>query len=413
MDTTANDGGEPLKSGPAVEDQQTAISNAQSQIDVLTDLTRRLQVLRQFPGSLLRSEHASGENQQVFQGPLSSTLKGNFSKYVEDLRGLHVAVVEEKVQEVLRVAAESERRDGAGIKDNTREKETQKRKCVFLHSYLSLPQRARNLLCCMRESSIVEHASLFRRSPTPESPRPYLAFQHKASSPFPPLAPDELPLSLRDLPAYVREFNATHTKMLLHIYMGSGRESRNVTVPVVLRFLIPDVLRAFITLGHEEGSNGAVSETPALMVESLTVFGSREKASAFFFVLKRGHSCHVVFTELQKPPHSQSEFTVFQKLSQWVVRMLQSSPRVPVQSFMVSTKNHRDLDHCPADPLRWGRLNRACWSLTRACFWRSARSANVFCPLRGTCPQSLVSGETMRLGNRDMPLVCKTRHACL
>jgi hypothetical protein len=70
---------------------------------------------------------------------------------------------------------------------------------------------------------------------------------------------------------------------------------------------------------------------------------------------------------IQKPPHSQSEFTVFQKLSQWVVRMLQSSPRVPVQIFMVSTQNHRDLDHpqllkCPPDPLSMGTSkNRACW----------------------------------------------------
>lgn len=278
MDTTAEDGGEPLKSGSAVEDRQ-------SQIDVLTDLSRRLQAVRQFPGGLLRSEHTSGEN-QVLQGPLSSTLKGSFSKYVEDLRTLHVAVVEENVQEVLRVAAESERRDITGIKD-TREKETHKRQCVFLHFYLSfvtaLSQRTFTLLCRTRESSVLNIPSfhVFRRSPTPESPRPYLAFQHKVSSPFPPLAADELPLTLRGLPEYVREFNATHTKMLLHIYVASGRESRNVTVPVVLRFLIPDVLRAFITLGHEEGPNGAVSETPALMVESLTVFGSREKASAF------------------------------------------------------------------------------------------------------------------------------------
>ncbi|KAH8995725.1 hypothetical protein EDB92DRAFT_159622 [Lactarius akahatsu] len=292
MDTTAEGGGESLKSGSAVEDRQSAISNVQSQIDVLTDLSRRLQAVRQFPSGLLRSEHTSGEN-QVLQVPLSSTLKGSFSKYVEDLRSLHVAVVEEKVQEVLRTAAESERRDSNGIKD-TREKEaTQKR----------------------------------QRSPTPESPRPYLAFQHKVSSPFPPLAADEIPLTLRELPAYVQEFNATHTKMLLHIYLASGRESRNITVPVVLRFLIPDVLRAFITLGHEERTNGAVSETPALMVESLTVFGSREN----------------------KPPHSQSEFTVFQKLSQWVVRMLQSSPCVPVQSFMGMLVAYESLflEKCP------------------------------------------------------------------
>jgi hypothetical protein len=74
--------------------------------------------------------------------------------------------------------------------------------------------------------------------------------------------------------------------MLLHIYLAPGHESRNVAVPAVLRFLIPNVLRAFITLGHEEGFDHAVSETsetpetPVLMVESLTVFGSREKASA-------------------------------------------------------------------------------------------------------------------------------------
>lgn len=129
---------------------------------------------------------------------------------------------------------------------------------------------------------------MFRRSPTPESPRPYLTLENKVSSPFPPLTADESPLALKDLPPYVREFNATNTKMMLHIYMASGRESRNVTVPVVLRFLIPDVLRAFITLGHEEGSNGAVSESSALIVESLTVFGSREKACTS---LNTGCSC--------------------------------------------------------------------------------------------------------------------------
>jgi hypothetical protein len=94
------------------------------------------------------------------------------------------------------------------------------------------------------------------------------------------------------------------------------------------------VLRAFITLGHEEGIDEAVPEIPALVVESFTVFGSREKASS-------SPDKAIVHIRLpvhrwQKPPHSQSEFIVFQKLSQWVVRVLQSSPRVPVQSFMVS-----------------------------------------------------------------------------
>jgi hypothetical protein len=92
-----------------------------------------------------------------------------------------------------------------------------------------------------------------------------------------------LPLTLKDLPSYIGEFNSTHAKkVLLHIYLAPGHESRDIAVPVVLRFLIPNVLRAFIILGHEEGIDHVVSETPALMVESLTVFGSREKASASY-----------------------------------------------------------------------------------------------------------------------------------
>ena len=144
-----------------------------------------------------------------------------------------------------------------------------------------------------------------------------------------------LPLTLKDLPTYIREFNSTHAKkVLLHVYLAPGHESRGITVPVILRFLIPNVLRAFITLGHEEGIEGVVPEMPALVVESFTVFGSREKAGSShkrFFV-----HIHLPVHRWQKPPHSQSEFIVFQKLSQWVVRVLQSSPRVPVQSFMVS-----------------------------------------------------------------------------
>ncbi|KAI0305421.1 hypothetical protein B0F90DRAFT_1625077 [Multifurca ochricompacta] len=292
MATTADNGVQSLNSGSAIEDRQSLVSSVQSQIDVLTDLSKRLQTLRQFPGGLLRSEHASGAN-QVLQVPPSSTLKGTFSKSIEDLRTLHVAAMEERVQEALRAAVESERRDGTEIED-PQGQESQER----------------------------------RRSPSPESPKPFLVFQHKVASPFPPLV-GTLPLTLQDLPTYIREFNATHAKkMLLHIYLASGHESRKVSVPVVLRFLIPDVLRMFITLGHEEGVDGTASETSALMVESLTVFGSREKASAS----RNRAPLHSPY--FQKPPHSQSEFIVFQKLSQWIVRALQSSPRVHVQGFM-------------------------------------------------------------------------------
>ncbi len=147
METTVENGGESRKLGSTVEDRRLAMSDVQSQLDVLTDLSKRLQALRQFPGGILRSEYASGEN-QVLQGPLSLTIKGSFSKYVEDLRTLHVAAVEEKVQEALRAATESERKDSAGIKDTicTREKETQKRQCVFFHFYFHYMSRTCSLV---------------------------------------------------------------------------------------------------------------------------------------------------------------------------------------------------------------------------------------------------------------------------
>jgi len=108
-----------------------------------------------------------------------------------------------------------------------------------------------------------------------------LPLQQKVAVPFPPLPTGTLPLTLKDLPTYIREFNSSHAKkVLLHVYLAPGHESRGITVPVILQFLIPNVLRAFITLGHEEGIDGAVPEMPALVVESFTVFGSREKASS-------------------------------------------------------------------------------------------------------------------------------------
>ena len=108
-----------------------------------------------------------------------------------------------------------------------------------------------------------------------------MPLQQKVADPFPPLPTGTLPLTLKDLPTYIREFNSTHAKkVLLHVYLAPGHESRSITVPVILRFLIPNVLRAFITLGYEEGIDRAVPEMSALVVESFTVFGSREKASS-------------------------------------------------------------------------------------------------------------------------------------
>jgi hypothetical protein len=126
MATTAESDSEAVKSGSAAtEDLQSTISNVQSQIDLLADLNQRLQTLRQLPGGVLRSELVLGSN-QVLQ---TLTLKDIFGKSAEDLQTLHAAALEGKMQDALRAAAESERRDKTAIKDAP-ERETQKKSCV-------------------------------------------------------------------------------------------------------------------------------------------------------------------------------------------------------------------------------------------------------------------------------------------
>ena len=125
MAATVENGAEALNTGSPVEDSRSAVEDVQSQIDLLAALSKRLQTLRQLPSGVLRSELVSGAN-QVIPTP---TLKDIFAKSAEDLRTVHVAAMEEKVQDALRAAAESERRDGTEIKD-ARERENQQRRCV-------------------------------------------------------------------------------------------------------------------------------------------------------------------------------------------------------------------------------------------------------------------------------------------
>lgn len=127
MATTAENDSEPNKSGPATESRQTAVSDVQSQIDLLADLSKRMQTVRQLPGGVLRSEVVLGAS-QVLQ---TLSLKDIFGKSAEDLRTLHAAAIEGKVQDALRAAAESERRDGSEIKDAREREESQKRRCVL------------------------------------------------------------------------------------------------------------------------------------------------------------------------------------------------------------------------------------------------------------------------------------------
>ncbi|KAJ6558601.1 hypothetical protein DFH09DRAFT_535961 [Mycena vulgaris] len=142
-----------------------------------------------------------------------------------------------------------------------------------------------------------------RRPPSPESPQPYIPYDKRSALLF-PVSSDEPP-SLRadELADYIREFNRTHSSKL-HIWTRI-RGSTQLSNPAVVRFTIRDVLVCYVTMAYTPGD-------PVLVAESVTAFGPREK----------------------KSPHSQSDFLVYQSLSQQIAKMLQSHPRVSFQSLM-------------------------------------------------------------------------------
>ncbi|KAH9928986.1 hypothetical protein B0H21DRAFT_762171 [Amylocystis lapponica] len=140
-----------------------------------------------------------------------------------------------------------------------------------------------------------------RRPPSPDSPQPYRPFQQKSASLFPDIADGPPPLGLDGLPVFLREHNTTHAHSKLGIW--SPARSRTLACPVVLRFAIRDVVVVFLTLGQS-------AEGAPLIVENATAFGPREKVKTITFTI---------------------DYTVYQKISQQIAKMLQSQPDVSLQ----------------------------------------------------------------------------------
>lgn len=67
---------------------------------------------------------------------------------------------------------------------------------------------------------------------------------------------------------YARQFNNTQQKCRLHIWEKT--RGRRQDTPRILRFTIPDVLTAYLTLGYSSADKAAI-------VQMLTAFGPRER----------------------------------------------------------------------------------------------------------------------------------------
>ncbi|KAJ7675069.1 hypothetical protein B0H17DRAFT_1081681 [Mycena rosella] len=135
-----------------------------------------------------------------------------------------------------------------------------------------------------------------RRPPSPDSPQPFIPYDTRSSSLFPVTSDEPPALRAHELAGYIREFNPTHS-CKLHIWTRIPG-STQLGNPAVVRFTIRDVLVCYVTMAYAPSD-------PVLVIET-------EK----------------------KSPHSQSDFLVYQSLSQQIAKMLQSHPRVSFQSLM-------------------------------------------------------------------------------
>ncbi|KZV61766.1 hypothetical protein PENSPDRAFT_670804 [Peniophora sp. CONT] len=204
---------------------------------------------------------------------ITRTLSDKTRNALGELQGLRDALLSVDAQGALAAAAASEKADRSGIRGGLR-REARKRK----------------------------------RSITPETPQPYVA--PRAPSIFPTPTPTPPPTTITSVPQLVRDFNAKHGRTAqMRLCMPSGRTPPATSPPILLRVRLPDVLTAYITLdipSSEDGSSKPLRDR-TLTVAHVAIFGARERL----------------------PPHSQSAFLVFQKMSQHILSMVQSAPTVP------------------------------------------------------------------------------------
>ncbi|KAI0371049.1 hypothetical protein BV20DRAFT_1035406 [Pilatotrama ljubarskyi] len=246
------------------------LSNLQTlrnHIQTLTDLNTRLQTLRHIPALLLRPP--SG----VHALPQASLLRHEF----QELKEIAESVRSPKVQDALKAARSSEAAEPKIVGFDVR-RDSLKR----------------------------------RRPPSPESPQPYRATGPKSSTFLPHGDASAAPTTLDGLPAYIREYNSS-SEHKLHIV--APKKGRPLQCPILLRFLIPDVIVVYLTLER------SAAEEQTLIVASATAFGPRE----------------------QKPTHSQSDYSVYQQLTQQLARVLQSEPWAPLQAVVNLLSSYHNL----------------------------------------------------------------------
>ncbi|KAL5523996.1 hypothetical protein ACEPAG_8169 [Sanghuangporus baumii] len=169
-----------------------------------------------------------------------------------------------------------------------------------------------------------------RRIVTADSPASFPSFHVETTHVFPPRSGDNRKVeNLEDLVLFIREFNRRtaesdqRSRTILAVWAPSRPKlaaRRNVSDPLTVRVTIRDVTTIFVKLRHDRGTAGR------LYIESVVALGPREK----------------------KGPYSHSDFTVFQRLTQHVARMIEKEPYVSCSQLVDLLTSYEDLfiTHC-------------------------------------------------------------------
>lgn len=299
-------------SAPAASPAPSAPPTLHDRIQTLTDIHARLTTLRHVPSMTLKPPNFSPTFDVVNQDFSVAGFDANPTHDLfQKVKSLAEAVRSAKVQDALRAAKESEEVDksdlGMGVG--------------------TLGKRGWEIR---------------KRPPSPVgSPQPYVPPPARSSSLFSPPEDDPPPLRAESLVGYIRSFNkgslpefkqppvppipgieqipVPTCNLAIWSRIKRSDQSTKLSIPVILRFTIADVLTAYVSLIFEK-------EEDPLVIEKATAFGPRER----------------------KFPHEQSDYQVYQVLSQHLAKMLQSHPLVPLQTLMQALVSYRTLfvDQC-------------------------------------------------------------------
>jgi hypothetical protein len=100
--------------------------------------------------------------------------------------------------------------------------------------------------------------------------------QAAISSKLPALRPGVSPITMAQLPSYIRSCNALsrqHGHLFMHIWRCDDTQVDNNPDSIVLRVIIDDIFVSYLTLGLD-------GQEEPLTVEFINVFGSRETVCA-------------------------------------------------------------------------------------------------------------------------------------